>query len=219
MKDNTKVFEEYSVPAAVRTLAVPSMLGMLINIVYNLADTFFVGQTGDANQVAAVSVTMPLFLLFIACGNLFGVGGCAFVSRSLGEGNRDKVKTISAFCIYSAIALGIVMTVVFLVFKEPILYAVGASDITVGYASDYLKYVAIGSPFIVTAVMVGNLVRGEGAAKESMFGSVIGQLVNIVLRYLFLMQATIFSALKCPLVSARALQAPQSQPLSATLLR
>lgn len=189
MKDNTKVFEEYSVPAAVRTLAVPSMLGMLINIVYNLADTFFVGQTGDANQVAAVSVTMPLFLLFIACGNLFGVGGCAFVSRSLGEGNRDKVKTISAFCIYSAIALGIVMTVVFLVFKEPILYAVGASDITVGYASDYLKYVAIGSPFIVTAVMVGNLVRGEGAAKESMFGSVIGQLVNIVLDPIFILNA------------------------------
>lgn len=189
MKDNTKVFEEYSVPAAVRTLAVPSMLGMLINIVYNLADTFFVGQTGDANQVAAVSVTMPLFLLFIACGNLFGVGGCAFVSRSLGEGNRDKVKTISAFCIYSAIALGIVMTVVFLVFKEPILYAVGASDITVGYASDYLKYVAIGSPFIVTAVMVGNLVRGEGAAKESMFGSVIGQVVNIVLDPIFILNA------------------------------
>lgn len=189
MKDNTKVFEEYSVPAAVRTLAVPSMLGMLINIVYNLADTFFVGQTGDANQVAAVSVTMPLFLLFIACGNLFGVGGCAFVSRSLGEGNRDKVKTISAFCIYSAIALGIVMTVVFLVFKEPILYAVGASDITVGYASDYLKYVAIGSPFIVTAVMAGNLVRGEGAAKESMFGSVIGQLVNIVLDPIFILNA------------------------------
>lgn len=189
MKDNTKVFADYSVPAAVRTLAVPSMLGMLINIVYNLADTFFVGQTGDANQVAAVSVTMPLFLLFIACGNLFGVGGCAFVSRSLGEGNRDRVKTISSFCIYSSIALGLVMTVLFLVFKKPILYAVGASDITVGYASDYLKYVAIGSPFIVTAVMVGNLVRGEGAAKESMFGSVIGQLVNIVLDPIFILNA------------------------------
>ena len=73
MKDNTQVFESYSVPRAVRTLALPSMMGMLVNIVYNLADTFFVGQTGNANMVAAVSVTMPLFLLFIACGNLFGV--------------------------------------------------------------------------------------------------------------------------------------------------
>lgn len=71
MKDNTKVFEEYTVPKAVMTMALPSMLSMLINIVYNLADTFFVGQTGDSNQVAAVSVSMPLFLLFIATGNLF----------------------------------------------------------------------------------------------------------------------------------------------------
>ena len=94
MKDNTKVFEDYSVPKAVCTMALPSMLSMLINIVYNLADTFFVGQTGDSNQVAAVSVSMPLFLLFIAMGNLFGVGGCAFVSRSLGEGKKDRVKTI-----------------------------------------------------------------------------------------------------------------------------
>lgn len=189
MKDNTEIFENYSVPAAVRTLALPSMLGMLVNIVYNLADTFFVGQTGDSNQVAAVSVTMPLFLLFIACGNLFGVGGCAFVSRSLGEGNRDKVKTISSFCIYTAIGFGLVLTVLFFVFNKPILYAVGASDVTVGYASDYLKYVAIGSPFIVTAVMAGNLVRGEGAAKESMIGSVIGQVVNIVLDPVFILNA------------------------------
>lgn len=189
MKDNTKIFESYSVPAAVRTLAIPSMLGMLVNIVYNLADTFFVGQTGDSNQVAAVSVTMPLFLLFIACGNLFGVGGCAFISRSLGEGKKDRVKTISAFCIYSAIGVGLVMTAVFLIFKKPILYAVGASDITVEYASDYLKYIAIGSPFIVTAVMAGNLVRGEGAAKESMLGSVIGQVVNIVLDPIFILNS------------------------------
>lgn len=85
MRDNTKVFEDYSVKKAVATMAIPSMLGMLINIVYNLADTFFVGQTGDSNQVAAVSVSMPLFLIFLAIGNLFGVGGCAFVSRSLGR--------------------------------------------------------------------------------------------------------------------------------------
>lgn len=153
MKDNTQVFESYSVPRAVRTLALPSMMGMLVNIVYNLADTFFVGQTGNANMVAAVSVTMPLFLLFIACGNLFGVGGCAFVSRSLGEGKTERVKTISSFCVYSAIGVGLVMTVLFLVFRKPVLYAVGASDATFAYAADYLKYVAIGSPFIVSSVM------------------------------------------------------------------
>lgn len=187
MKDNKLVFESYSVPKAVATMAVPSMLGMLINVVYNLADTFFVGQTGDSNQVAAVSVSMPLFLIFIAVGNLFGVGGCAFISRSLGEGRQDRVKKISSFCIYTSILIGIVLGVLFMVFKTPMLYLVGASDNTIGFASDYLKWVAIGSPFVVTAITVCNLVRGEGAAKTSMFGSILGQVVNIVLDPIFIL--------------------------------
>lgn len=189
MKDNTQIFESYKVPKAVATMAVPSMLGMLINIVYNLADTFFVGQTGDSNQVAAVSVSMPLFLFFLAIGNLFGVGGCAFVSRSLGEGKRDRVKQISSFSIYTGIICGIILGVVYLVFREPLLYLVGASDNTIGFAVDYLKWCAIGSPFVVTAICVGNLVRGEGAAKVSMFGMVLGQLVNIVFDPIFILNS------------------------------
>lgn len=187
MKDNTKVFEEYTVPKAVMTMALPSMLSMLINIVYNLADTFFVGQTGDSNQVAAVSVSMPLFLLFIAMGNLFGVGGCAFVSRSLGEGKKDRVKTISAFCIYTSIIVGAVLGIIFFSFKNQILMFVGASENTVGLAADYLKWVALGAPSIVLAITATNLVRGEGAAKESMIGSVIGQIANIILDPIFIL--------------------------------
>ena len=187
MKDNKQVFESYSVPKAVATMAVPSMLGMLINIVYNLADTFFVGQTGDSNQVAAVSVSMPLFLIFIAVGNLFVVGCCSFISSSLGEGRQDRVKKISSFCIYTSILIGIVLGVLFMVFKTPLLYMVGASDNTIGFASDYLKWVAIGSPSVITAITVCNLVRGEGAAKTSMFGSILGQVVNIVLDPIFIL--------------------------------
>lgn len=189
MKDNTKVFEDYKVPKAVMTMAVPSMLGMLINIVYNLADTFFVGQTGDSNQVAAVSVSMPLFMLYIALGNLFGVGGCAFISRSLGEGNRDKVKSISAFCVYGALTASILLGVIYLIFKEPLLYLAGASENTIGFAVDYLKWVAIGAPFVVMSGMMSNLVRGEGAAKDSMLGMVLGQLTNIILDPIFILDS------------------------------
>ena len=189
MKDNTKIFEDYKVPKAVAAMAVPSMLGMLINIIYNLADTFFVGQTGDSNQVAAVSVSMPLFLLFMAIGNLFGIGGCAFISRSLGEGRKDRVKTISSFCIYSAIAVGVLAGVIFLIFKRPLLYLVGASDNTIGYAQDYLQWVAIGSPFVVTSITVCNLVRGEGSAKSATLGMVLGQVVNIVLDPIFILDS------------------------------
>ena len=189
MKDNTKIFAEYKVPRAVAAMALPSMMGMLINIIYNLADTFFVGQTGDSNQVAAVSVSMPLFFFFLAIGNLFGIGGCAFISRSLGEGKKDKVKTISSFCIYGALVLGIFIGILFFFFREPLLYLVGASDNTIGFAKDYLKWVAVGAPFSVLSITVCNLVRGEGAAKTSMIGSVLGQVVNVILDPIFILDS------------------------------
>ena len=189
MKDNTVVFSDYKIPKAVATLALPSMLGMLINIVYNLADTFFVGQTGDANQVSAVSVAMPLFLLFLAIGNLFGVGGCAFISRSLGEGKRDKIKTISSFCVYAGIMAGAAFAVLFMIFRRRVLYVVGASDSSIDFAVDYLFWIALGAPFIVSSICIGNLIRGEGAAKQSMFGMVIGQITNIILDPIFILGA------------------------------
>lgn len=186
-RDNTKIFSDYKVPKAVATLALPSMVGMLINIVYNLADTFFVGQTGDANQVAAVSVSMPVFLLFMAVGNLFGIGGCAFISRSLGEGKTDRIKTISSFSIYGALAVGLVLGAVFIAFRKPILYLVGASDNTIDYACDYLLWVTLGSPFTVFSITCNNLIRGEGAARVSMVGSVLGQITNIILDPIFIL--------------------------------
>lgn len=186
-KDNTIVFTDYSVPKAVATLALPSMLGMLINIIYNLADTFFVGQTGDKNQVAAVSVAMPVFLFFLAIGNLFGVGGCAYISRSLGEGKKEKIKSISSFCVYTGIAVAVVLSVLFIIFRRPLLFLVGASKYTIDYACDYLFWISLGGVFSVTSIVACNLVRGEGAAKESMIGMVIGQIFNIVLDPIFIL--------------------------------
>jgi putative MATE family efflux protein len=132
---------------------------------------------------------MPLFLLFIALGNLFGVGGCAFTSRSLGEGKNDKIKTISSFCIYAGIIASIIIAIIFIVFKRPLLYLIGASDYTVEYAADYLFWIALGAPFIITAIVASNLIRGEGAAKESMMGMVIGQIANIVLDPIFILDS------------------------------
>ena len=187
-KDKTLVFSDYSIPKAVGTLALPAMLGMLINIVYNLADTFFVGQTGDPNQVSAVSVAMPLFLFFLAIGNFFGVGGCAFISRSLGEGNKDKIKTISSFSIYSGIGTSVILAIVFILLRKPMLYFAGASDNSINFACDYLFWIALGGPFITASILVANLIRGEGAARESMTGMVIGQIVNIILDPIFILK-------------------------------
>jgi len=166
-KINVDVFENYSVPKAVFTLGIPSVLGMIVNIIYNMADTFFVGKTGDPLQVAAVTLTMPLFFLFLGFGNVFGIGGGTFISRSMGEGRYDRVKAISSSCFYMSIAAGIVLTALFFIFMDPILSLIGTSEGTKEFTRQYITFIAIGAVFSVTSVSLSNLVRAEGAAKAA----------------------------------------------------
>lgn len=177
-----KIFSSYPIPKAVAALAVPSVLSSIVNVIYNMADTYFVSLMKDTNATAAVSITMPVFLFFVAFGNIFGVGGSAYISRSMGEGNHQKVKKISSFAIYSSIFSGAVLLALILIFIKPLVTGLGATTESVtGYAYDYLKYIAIGGPMIVTSITASNLVRGEGAAKESMIGMMIGTVTNIIL--------------------------------------
>lgn len=178
---NLEVFEHYPVPRAVASFAIPSILTSLVTVFYNMADTFFVGQTGDPNQVAAVSLATPVFLLLMACGNIFGVGGSSFLSRALGEGKREKVKKISCFCFISCIVVGLLMMFLFLGAMPMILQIAGSSPNTEGFARDYLSCCAYGAVFVVVSVALGNIVRGEGAAKTAMFGMMLGTIVNILL--------------------------------------
>lgn len=177
-----KIFSSYPVPKAVAALAIPSVLSSIVNVIYNMADTYFVSLMKDTNATAAVSLTMPVFLFFVAFGNIFGVGGSAYISRSMGEGKKEKVKKISSFSIFSSILSGAVLLAIILAFINSITVALGATNnATVTYATDYLKYIAIGGPMIVTSITASNLVRGEGAAKESMIGMMIGTVTNIIL--------------------------------------
>ncbi len=177
-----EIFANYPVPKAVAALALPSVLSSIVNVIYNMADTYFVSLMKDTNATAAVSLTMPVFLFFVAFGNIFGVGGSAYISRSMGEGNHSRVKNISSFSIYMSIFFGIVIMVLILSFIHPLITALGAqSDEVTNYAYGYMKYIAIGGPVIVTSITASNLVRGEGAAKESMIGMMIGTITNIIL--------------------------------------
>ena len=151
MLKNANIFENTPVPKAVAILALPTVLSMLVNVVYNMVDTFFVSKTGDPNQVAAVSIATPVFLLLMAAGNIFGIGGSAFVSRSLGRKEYTLVKKISSFCFYTSIGVGIIMGIIFLLEMPLILKLCGASDNTAGYTKDYLVYIAYGAPFVVVS--------------------------------------------------------------------
>ena len=181
MKNKNAVFESMPVPRAVATLAIPTVLSMLVTVIYNMADTYFVGQTGDPNQVAAVSLTMPIFMVLMAIGNMFGIGGSSYISRLLGEGQKKKVKNVSSFCFYGCIGTGIIMIVVFLLGMDWLLKLIGASQNTFAYAKSYLTYIAIGAPFVIISNAFSNIVRGEGAAKVAMIGMMLGTIVNIIL--------------------------------------
>ncbi|WKY45890.1 MATE family efflux transporter [Eubacteriaceae bacterium ES2] len=175
------LFEKYPIPKAVMTLAIPTMLSMLVTIVYNMADTFFVGQTGDPNQVAAVTLVMPIFFLLMAFGNIFGIGGGAYISRLLGERRTDDIKHTSSFNFYGAIIIGIIGMLIFLLFMEPILSIAGASENTMGFATGYLRIIAIGAVVVTLQCTLSQIVRSVGAAKESMIGMMLGTIINIVL--------------------------------------
>ena len=181
MNDNKALFEEASIPKAVATMAIPTIISMLVVVIYNMADTFFIGQTNDAMQVAAVSLTTPIFMVFMALGNLFGIGGSSAISRALGEKKLDRAKSISSFCCYGSLGIGVIMAALTLVGMDLILTLIGASENTFQYAKEYLAFISFGAPFIMFGTAYGNILRGEGAAKESMVGNMIGTVTNIVL--------------------------------------
>jgi len=181
MNTNKYLFEEAPVSKAVATMAVPTMISMLVVVIYNMADTFFIGQTGDPMQVAAVSLATPVFMIFMALGNLFGIGGSSAISRALGEKKTERAKNISSFCCYASLGLGVIIAILSILGMDGILNLIGASSNTIGFAREYLTFVAIGAPFIMFGTAFGNILRGEGAAKHSMIGNMIGTVTNIVL--------------------------------------
>lgn len=169
------------VSKAVATMAIPSVISSLVTVVYNMADTFFVGQTGDPLQVAAVSLTNPIFILFMAFANMFGMGGSAVASMALGEQNQKRMKQVSAFITYASLAVGILFALVLVGFMQPILSIFGANEETYALARGYVFYISYGAPFIIWSAAASFVVRSEGASKEAMIGSMIGTIANIVL--------------------------------------
>ena len=176
-----EVFESMPVPKAVFKNALPAMAAMLMVLVYNLADTFFIGQTHDALQVAAVSLATPVFLIFMAVGTVFGMGGTSVISRALGEGRKDYAKKVCSFCMWGCVIVGVVMAALFLIFMEPILSLIGASSDTWDLAKTYLMIVVCSGPFVLIFNCYANVIRTEGESGRACMGQLLGNLLNVVL--------------------------------------
>ena len=181
------VFEKAPVGRAVLQNVLPAMAAMLMVLVYNLADTFFIGQTRDALQVAAVSLATPVFLLFMAVGSVFGMGGTSVISRAMGEGRREYAQKVCSFCMWSCVGVGLVMAALFLLCMDQILALVGTSPDTWAYAKSYLTIVSVSGPFVLVANCYSNVIRAEGQSGRAMMGQLLGNLLNVVLDPLFIL--------------------------------
>ena len=181
MDKTTEIFRDAPIPKAVFYNIVPSVISMIMVLVYNLADTFFIGQTKDAYMVAAVSLATPAFLIFMAIGILFGVGGTSLISRMLGEGKNERAKNASAFCFWTGIAVGVIGMLFIWVAIEPLCKVVGSSADTVEYVKQYLLIISVGVPFLIVGNSFSNIIRAEGKANKAMMGMILGNITNIIL--------------------------------------
>lgn len=183
-----ELFERMPIPKAVASLCVPTILSCIVMVIYNLADTFFVGLLNDAAETSAVTLAAPVILAFNAVNNLFGVGTSSVMSRALGVKDHDTVKKSSAFGFYGAIFSGLIFSACVLIFKNGFLQMLGAKPENVRQTADYLFWTVIcGAVPSILNVVMGSLVRAEGSAMHASIGTMSGCLLNILLDPFFIL--------------------------------
>ncbi|HNQ44155.1 MAG TPA: MATE family efflux transporter, partial [Candidatus Cloacimonadota bacterium] len=180
------ILETMPVARAIMHLAIPSVLSMLVNIFYNLTDTFFIGKLNDPYQVAAVSISLPLFTLQMAIAGIFGIGGGSYLSRQLGRKEYASANETVSTSVFTTGILSIILGVAGIALIPQFLSLIGASGNTRIYADRYMLIILLGSPVILLKFTIIQLLRAEGAAKEAMVGLLIGTGMNIVLDPLFI---------------------------------
>lgn len=186
-KRETEVFETMPAPKALAKMAIPTILGQIIILVYNLADTFFVGQTNDPYMVAGVSLILPIFNVLIALANLSSVGGGTYVSRLLGTGKLEEASAVTSFSVWLGVIISAVFAMLTAVFMEPLLHFLGAGEHTYVYAKQYVTCVIVfGAVPTVLANVLSNMLRSTGRSAEAGFGVALGGLLNIALDPLFM---------------------------------
>ena len=181
------LFAEAPVPKAVWTMALPTIVTQLINIVYNYADTWYVGRTANAAMVATLGVCFPLFVIMAAVANLFGIGGASVISRAMGEQNTEKARRAFAVSFWGGMASAVVFMGIILIFRTPLIWLVGGDAHDFQYVSDYMFWTMVaGAIPTIGNVLCGHLVRSIGASKEAGFGMSMGGVLNIALDPLFM---------------------------------
>ena len=185
--NSREIFETWPIPKALTELALPMIFGQLIILVYNLADTFFIGRTNNPLMVAGVSLLLPVFNISITFANLFGIGGGTLISRLMGAKRDDEAKSVSSFCFWMAVLSGGAFSLIMYLFMTPILRTLGASDDTLIFAGQYtFCVIVIGAVPTILSMTLSNFLRSTGRAKQAGFGVSMGGIINMFLDPLFM---------------------------------
>ena len=180
-------FRTDPVPKIVIGNCIPALIAMIMVMVYNLADTFFLGLTHNDLQVTAVSFATPLFMIFMSLGTLFGVGGTSVISRALGAGETDRARRASSFCFWACVSVGALMMALLWGFLDKVTVMLGASEDSIGLTESYLR-IAVGCGiFSMISNCFSGIVRTEGEAMKAMTGTLIGNLINMILDPVFIL--------------------------------
>ena len=182
----TTVFEEENISRAIMRMGLPAMLGQLTTLIYNIADTFFVSLTKEPAMIAAVTLCTPILLIIMSIASIFGMGGNSVIARLLGEDKNKEVRSTLNFCLYAMVFAGIIILLTGILFMEPVAKISGADAENIAYTFDYLKYIFLGAPFLILSNGFVHLFRSLGFIKESTIGLALGNTVNIVFDFIFI---------------------------------
>ena len=187
MDNKREVFEKMPVPKALATLAIPTIISQLITMIYNLADTFFIGLADNPSQTAASSLSFTLVFMMCFIPNLFGVGGGSLISRLMGEKRDGEAKNVAAFSFYMTALFAAGYSLIVFLCMDPLLKLLGATASSIDYARQYaLWVVVIGSIPATLSMTMGQILRSEGMAKQASFGLGLGGVMNIILDPIFM---------------------------------
>lgn len=182
-----RLFKDAPVWQAIGALVGPSVLSVLVMVIYNMTDLFFIGLLKNTALTAAVAVVGPVFTLASAGATVLGMGGCAVVAGSLGAGDRQDARCVSSLCGWCALLTGVLLAVVLNLFCEPILYLLGTNAEILPYATHYLRILALGAPAMIFSVSAASLLRADGAIRRGLAGNLAGSITNILLDPLFIL--------------------------------
>lgn len=183
--DKFKWITTAPIPGLIGTLAVPTIISMLITSIYNMADTYFVGELGTSAQ-GAVGVVFSLMAIIQAIGFTFGNGTGNYVSRLLGQKEGEKAEAVTATGFFTGVIAGAALTVLGLVFLGPLVSILGATETILPYARDYARFILIGAPWMVGSLVLNNLLRFQGSTTYAMVGISTGGVLNMILDPVFI---------------------------------